>query len=84
MKKIIVLPLFLLTICAFGQKKADQVATRPVCPVCKTSKNSIPILYGRPAAIAVRRAEKGELRLGGCVINPDSPRHYCKKDHRSY
>jgi hypothetical protein len=84
MKNFIVLPMFLLTISVFGQKKADQSVIKPVCPICKTDKTSIPIMYGRPAAIAIQRAEKGELKLGGCLIGPNSPKHYCKKDQRSY
>ncbi len=38
-----------------------------ICPKCK-SNNVIPIMYGYPAPEAMEEAEKGNLKLGGCMI----------------
>ena len=46
------------------------------CPDC--GNDMIEILYGYPAPEAMARAEKGEIKLGGCIVSDDSPTHYCK------
>lgn len=38
-----------------------------ICPKCG-SKNIIPIMYGYPAPEAFEESEKGNIKLGGCVI----------------
>ena len=38
-----------------------------ICPYCR-SKNVIPIIYGFPGPDMFVAAEKGEIKLGGCVI----------------
>jgi hypothetical protein len=39
----------------------------------------IPIVYGLPKQRTMRKAEKGKLRLGGCIITGCDPKWYCKK-----
>lgn len=51
--------------------------TGAVCPECG-SANVIPIIYGKPGQELVERAERGEVKLGGCVISRESPFNYCK------
>lgn len=50
-----------------------------ICPYCK-SNNIIPIMYGMPAPEAFEEAEKGNLKLGGCIvyIGGGQPDRYCK------
>ena len=50
----------------------------PVCPECN-SENVIPIVYGYPDYTAERKAKKGEILLGGCVIGINDPEWYCKE-----
>ena len=52
---------------------------RCICPKCK-SNNIIPILYGYPAPEAMKEAEKGNLKLGGCevLIGGGQPDRFCK------
>lgn len=52
---------------------------RCICPQCK-SNNIIPIMYGMPAPEAFEEAEKGNLKLGGCIvyIGGGQPDRYCK------
>ncbi|MCX7720652.1 MAG: hypothetical protein N2Z64_05145 [Dictyoglomus thermophilum] len=48
------------------------------CPKCG-SKNVIPIIYGYPTSEAFEKEKRGEIILGGCVIEYDSPNWYCKE-----
>lgn len=84
MKYFIVLPLVFLSYCGFSQQRSVADSSKTVCPVCKTDKNSVPIIYGKPTQETVKRAEKGEMRLGGCVIGPHAPQHYCRTDKLPY
>ncbi|MCQ2540291.1 MAG: metallophosphoesterase [Acetatifactor sp.] len=54
---------------------------RSICPKCG-SKQVIPLLYGRPAAHILEEAEKGNIKLGGCMIEEVEggvPNRYCKE-----
>lgn len=55
-----------------------------ICPKCKTNSNSIKIVYGYPAKETFEKAERGEIKLGGCVINDCMPYYHCKKDVIDY
>ena len=46
-----------------------------ICPKCK-SNNVIPIMYGYPAPEAIEEEEKGNLKLGGCMILLYSERYF--------
>lgn len=83
MKYFIASALLLLSVCGFSQQKHDDHA-KTACPVCKSDKNSIPVVYGKPSSLGIERAEKGEIKLGGCIVSQDSPKHYCKKDKKLY
>ena len=48
------------------------------CPTCG-STDVIEIVYGYPSYEAFIQAEKGEIKLGGCCIDGDSPKWYCKR-----
>lgn len=45
------------------------------CPRCGSAR-VIPIVYGDPTYETFKRAGRGEIALGGCLI--DSPTHQCK------
>ena len=78
MKHILAFPLLLA--CFFSFSSSVGLIETKKCPVCKSSKDVIPIVYGKPGTELIQKAERGECRLGGCVIDKDSPRNYCKKD----
>ena len=46
------------------------------CPNCNSS-NVIPIVYGMPAPDLQEQAERGEVKLGGCVVTDEDPDLYC-------
>lgn len=48
-----------------------------LCPRCKQGLG-MPIAYGMPVLDMMESAELGEVVLGGCCIDPDSPTHRCK------
>lgn len=50
-----------------------------ICPICLKSKYLIPISYGLPLPKQFKLADKGKLRLGGCVYDFEK-KYYCKKD----
>ena len=39
----------------------------------------IPIVYGMPSGEMFAAAERGEVCLGGCAIEPGAPTHACKR-----
>ena len=45
------------------------------CPECG-SERVVPIVYGFPTPELERRAERGEVALGGCLLPADATR-YC-------
>ena len=47
------------------------------CPKCGSS-NVIKIIYGLPSYELFQDAEKGKVKLGGCIIREDNPNWYCK------
>lgn len=50
------------------------------CPVCNRLDQTIPIFYGEPTAKTLRKAKKGRVFLGGCLITRCNPNWYCKRD----
>lgn len=49
-----------------------------VCPHCKSAKAVIPIIYGKPGSSLIQKSKEGKVRLGGCKLSWDAPRHHCK------
>ena len=47
------------------------------CPKCK-SDNVVNIIYGEPSPSLLKKSQDGEVELGGCIIDSDSPRYKCK------
>ncbi len=47
------------------------------CPQC--GGRYVRILYGLPSPSAMERAKKGEIVLGGCLMEKDSPIGKCSK-----
>ena len=46
------------------------------CPNCGAVAG-VPIVYGLPGRDAFEAEQRGELVLGGCVIEEDAPTHQC-------
>jgi hypothetical protein len=55
----------------------------PECPDCH-SADVVPILYGYPSAAAYDAAARGELLLGGCILEPTNPRCSCRSCGRRF
>lgn len=51
-----------------------------VCPICLKSKYLIPIIYGVPLLKQMKKADRGKIRLGGCIITEFNPKYYCRLD----
>jgi hypothetical protein len=84
MKKIITVSLFLFSLAAVAQKQPAQQGKKVKCPVCKKHKTVIHIVYGRPGKELQERAERGEVRLGGCVMAEKNIHYYCVKDKKEF
>jgi hypothetical protein len=52
--------------------------TLPPCPSCG-SPDAIRIVYGYPGADMWEAEQRGELRLGGCLVGPESPDFECRE-----
>lgn len=50
------------------------------CPICLRSKYVLPITYYLPTKKMFRKASRGKMYLGGCMVYDYSPHFYCKKD----
>jgi len=62
-----------------------NIDKKPVCPVCKTSDNVIPIAYGKPGRELLEKAQRGEVKLGGCTpVDKNNPHYHCKKDQKDF
>ena len=46
------------------------------CPRCG-STDAIRIAYGFPSIEMGEAADRGEIRLGGCIVGPESPDYEC-------
>lgn len=53
-----------------------------ICPVCKKKDEVIPIVYGLPTQKTMKKAEKEEVMLGGCVVSGCDPQWFCKRDEK--
>ena len=66
-------------------RPAAVAAPAPPAERCANCNGPIvPVLYGRPTKASERRAQHGEVIIGGCVITPTSPLRACwrcKKAH---
>ena len=49
----------------------------PNCPSCK-SDNVAAIAFGYPGPEMSEAASRGEIVLGGCIVNDDDPEWHCK------
>ena len=54
----------------------------PKCPNC--GSKLLEIVYGMPDSEMGEKAMKGELFLGGFMIDDDSPKYHCNTCKRSY
>jgi transposase-like protein len=50
----------------------------PTCPRCHSSEQVVPIIYGYPSEELFEAADRGEVKLGGCVVTGDDPQWFCK------
>jgi hypothetical protein len=48
-----------------------------ICPKNHTDK-LIPIVYGMPGEKLIKKAKKGKVMLGGCIVTDCDPKWYCK------
>jgi hypothetical protein len=53
------------------------------CPKCGAYAG-IPILYGYPSSETLEAAEKGEIKLGGCIVTFDQPNWSCRSCHHRW
>jgi len=53
------------------------------CPRCG-ERNPVPIIYGYPYHEMFLASERGEIELGGCIVEVDSPTHHCRRCGRNW
>jgi hypothetical protein len=54
------------------------------CPICGKSNSVVRILYGMPIAKAFEEEQAGKLHIGGCVVEEDAPKWYCKRCDKEF
>lgn len=62
----------------FVRPEVGVSANTSNCPKCQ-SRQIVEIVYGFPAPELVERAERGEVKLGGCLIEPGQPDWGCRE-----
>lgn len=60
-----------------GPVQAREAAV-PRCPKCGKDE-PLRIAYGYPSHDMFEASERGELALGGCMIEADSPEWHCRR-----
>jgi hypothetical protein len=71
----------------FGESKFDTGMREPfvpgpqpkqgfICPKC-AARSGVDIVYGMPSPDVFERAKRGELAIGGCVIEEFTPERQC-------
>jgi hypothetical protein len=50
-----------------------------VCPHCGATGR--PIIYGHPDVSMFESSDRGEIEIGGCVVDDDSPAFRCANGH---
>jgi hypothetical protein len=50
--------------------------TRP-CPRCGAT-DAVPVLYGYPGPEMADASERGDIRLGGCMVWSEAPDYECR------
>jgi hypothetical protein len=53
-------------------------------PKCKKNDRVVPIIYGEPSPEAMEIERKGLRVNGGCRVDSDSPKWYCKRDRKEF
>ncbi len=53
------------------------------CPKCG-SEEYIPIVYGKPSQQGIEKSQRGEIILGGCIVDANKKRKACKKCGEHY
>jgi len=82
MKSFLLILLLLISIGSIAQEVRDTtLKTLKFCPICIKRDQVIPIVYGKPIPETVKRAERGEVHLGGCRVSATSPKFYCRRDY---
>ena len=59
------------------------MAGKKRCPVCDSTDN-VRIIYGLPGPELAKKADRGEVALGGCCFGPESPTRYCRACRHSW
>ena len=60
-----------------GLDSDDEITqTQAICPMCGRF-TGIRIMYGMPGFDAMERAGRGEIALGGCIVEDDMPQWSC-------
>jgi len=50
---------------------------KPKCPYCDGS-DLVEIVYGLPGEELQEAADRGEVQLGGCIVEPNNPDWACR------
>ena len=51
---------------------------RLICPQCGKSDGVVEVVYGFPTLEGEQAAQRGEVVLGGCILDEGQPTHYCR------
>ena len=51
----------------------------PFCPYCGFHGAPVRIVYGLPSEKTLARAQAGQIKLGGCMVQSGCPTFYCQR-----
>ena len=54
------------------------------CPNCSSAEFVVPIRYGMPGPEMQQKSHEGKIKLGGCMIEMDTPDWHCKECEHDY
>ena len=62
----------------------DNLYKLKICPLCHKKDFVIPFIYGKPGKKLIELANKGKIKLAGCMLSNTSPKFYCKSDNLEF
>lgn len=69
----------------FNQRVGSMIlANRTyICPQCR-ERRGVDIIYGYPGFELVEQEQRGEIVIGGCVLDAAAPDRHCQSCHHEW
>ncbi|MDP2922392.1 MAG: hypothetical protein Q8O30_01550 [Candidatus Omnitrophota bacterium] len=80
----LLIAMFVLTGCHNSRTSGRKFTKISKCPVHKVEMKEVTVIYGYPDEELLKKAEKGEVILGGCIIRKEKIGYICPVDKKIF